>query len=637
MTDPEEKPAKPRRKKTASPDPAAAPRPRGRPRKKADPAAVEPPETPKPIAPAASELPDYELDEPKRRAHHWLLDQIADIRVRIVLGLVALGFIAWLAAPPLYREIKARRALHLMEKSEAAASNGKIEESINTMRQAVLMAPGNEEVFRRVRVLNASFGDPASLNAIAATMMDGQANTDEILVVAEQSIKSGQKTLARTAVDKLATAASPRKTVAEIKLLDAEGRRSEALALAKKSLAGLEPADADKIKLATAEVMLADDPATSQTLLLELAAKPSPEGLAAARILANHQLSKPKAAGLTPSKAADILAAHPLKSPDDLLLSADLRILEDPSSKRTVISELKKQRAKAPDADALAFARWLNRRMAHSDTIEFVGRERAIGSQDWLLVYLDALAAQNQWSDVFNILDAEQVAGLSESIRLLFLARSASESGEKEKADAAWDEMQTGLAFEKPEVAAFVASYAMRVGERDQALRAYTTMSNRKETALEGYLGLIRCWPSNAPASELLPVYTDFVETFPAISEAHTDLAYLKLLTKTATRRTAAEALEIYNKQPSSLAAISVAALGMLRTGDFARADALYNGKVIAWSTAPAPWKNIRAAVLHSLGRKDEAESLLSGVDRNTLRPEERALLPAEEPANFQP
>jgi len=637
MTDPEEKPAKPRRKKTASPDPAAAPRPRGRPRKKADPAAVEPPETPKPIAPAASELPDYELDEPKRRAHHWLLDQIADIRVRIVLGLVALGFIAWLAAPPLYREIKARRALHLMEKSEAAASNGKIEESINTMRQAVLMAPGNEEVFRRVRVLNASFGDPASLNAIAATMMDGQANADEILVVAEQSIKSGQKTLARTAVDKLATTASPRKTVAEIKLLDAEGRRSEALALAKKSLAGLEPADADKIKLATAEVMLADDPATSQTLLLGLAAKPSPEGLAAARILANHQLSKPKTAGITPSKAADILAAHPLKSPDDLLLSADLRILEDPSSKRTVISELKKQRAKAPDADALAFARWLNRRMAHSDTIEFVGRERAIGSQDWLLVYLDALAAQNQWSDVFNILDAEQVAGLSESIRLLFLARSASESGEKEKADAAWDEMQTGLAFEKPEVAAFVASYAMRVGERDQALRAYTTMSGRKETALEGYLGLIRCWPSNAPASELLPVYTDFVETFPAISEAHTDLAYLKLLTKTATRRTAAEALEIYNKQPSSLAAISVAALGMLRTGDFARADALYNGKVIAWSTAPAPWKNIRAAVLHSLGRKDEAESLLSGVDRNTLRPEERALLPAEEPANFQP
>jgi len=638
MTDPEEKAAKPRRKKTASPDPAAAPRPRGRPRKKADPAPVEPPETQKPAQTPANELPDYELDEPKRRAHHWLLDQIADIRVRIVLGLVALGFIAWLAAPPLYREIKARRALHLMEKSEAAAANGKIEEAVTTMRQAVLMSPGNEEVFRRVRALNASFGDPGSLNAIANAMMDGQANTDEILVVAEQSIKSGKKTLARTAVDKLATTASPRKTVAEIKLLDAEGRRSEALALAKKSIAGLEPADADKIKLATAEVMLADDPATSQTLLLDLAAKPSPEGLAAARILANSRLSKPKtAAGPSPSKAADILASHPLKSPDDLLLAADLRILEDPSSKRTVISELKKQRAKAPDADALAFARWLNRRMAHSDTIEFVGRERAIGHQDWLLVYLDALAAQNQWSDVFNILDAEQVAGLSESIRLLFLARSASESGEKEKADAAWDEMQTGLAFEKPEVAAFVASYAMRVGERDQAIKAYTTMSNRKETALEGYLGLIRCWPSDAPASELLPVYTDFVETFPAITEAHTDLAYLKLLTKTATRRTAAEALENYNKQPSSLAAISVAALGMLRTGDFARADALYNGKVIAWSTAPAPWKNIRAAVLHALGRKEEAEALLSGMDRNTLRPEERALLPAEEPANFQP
>lgn len=622
MRGPEDKATRPARGKTDFPAPARNPRPRGKSGQAAG------------IPDSTGELPDYELDEPKRRAHHWLLDQIADIRVRIVLGLVALGFISWLAAPPLYREIKSRRALQLMEKSEAAAENGKTDEAVATMRQAVLLSPGNEEVFRRVRALNASLGDTGSLNAIANNMMDGRANPLEILVVAEQSIKSGKKALARTALDKLATHESARKSVVEIKLLGAEGRRNEALALAKKSINGLEAADTDKIKLATAEMMLADDPATSQRMLLAIAARPTPEGLAASRILASHLLAEATPGNPAPSAVADTLAAHPLKSPDDLLLAADLRILQDPSSKRAVIADLKKQRANAPGPEALAFARWLNRRMAHGDTIEFVGRQRAIGHQDWLLVYLDALAAQNQWSDVFNILDAEQVSGLSESIRLLFLARSAAESGETEKAQAAWHEMQAGIAYEKPEVAAFVASYAMRVGERDQALKAYTTMSNRKETALEGYLGLIRCWPSNAPASELLPVYTEFVETFPAITEAQTDLAYLKLLTKTATRRTAAEALETYNKQPSSLAAISVAALGMLRTGDFARADALYNGKVIAWSTAPAPWKNIRAAVLHSLGRNAEAEAMMSGVDRNTLRPEERALLPAETPAN---
>lgn len=588
---------------------------------------------PHPPGRPAAELPDYEIEVPKRRTHHWALDQIADIRVRIVLALVAVGFLGWLAAPPLYREMKARRALHLVGKSETSAANGEVAEAIAAMRQAVLIAPGNEEVFRRVRTLSASFGDPGSLNALANAMADGKANAGETLVLAEQSIKSGQTKLARTALDNLATHRSARKSVVEIKLLGAEGRRGEALELAKKSIAGLAPGDADKVKLAAAEVMLADDPSTSGKMLLALAAKPTPEGIAAARILANHELSKHASGNTGPSTAAGILAAHPLKSADDLLLAADLRILADPSSKPAAIAELKKQRANAPDPEALAFARWLNRRMAHGDTIEFIGRERAIAHQDWLLVYLDALAAQNKWADVFNLLDAEQVAGLAESIRLLFLARSAAESGEPEKARSAWDEMQAGLAYEKPEVAAFVASYAMRVGEQEQALKAYTTMSQRKETALEGYLGLIRCWPPNAPASDLLPVYTEFVETFPAITEAQTDLAYLKLLTKTATRRTAAEALETYNKQPSSLAAISIAALGMLRTGDFARADALYNGKTIAWSTAPAPWKNIRAAVLHSLGRNGEAEALMAGVDRNTLRPEERALLPADPPS----
>lgn len=628
MNESEEKPAPSRRRKTSPPDSAAPKRPRGRPKKNPPPSPEEPQK--KSTPPPADPLPDYEIDEPKRQAHHWLLDQLADIRVRIVLGIVVLGIIGWMAAPPAYRKAKEWRALQLMEKSEAAAANGKIEDAAILMRQAILMAPGNEEVFRRVRVLNAGLGDPASLNAIANTMMDGKATPEEILVVAEQSLKSGQKTLARTAIDKLGAHPSARKTVVEIKLLDLEGRRPDALALAKNSITGLQPGDADRIRLATAEMMLVDDPSTSRGILIELSQKNNTEGIAAARILANQQLSKPRTGGLTPSKAAEILSAHALATPDDMLLAADLRIAEDPARKRAIIAELKRQRREAPDPDALAFARWLNRRMAYEDTIEFVGRGRAVGSQDWLLIYLDALAGQNNWAEVFNILDAEQVGGLSNSIRLLFLARSAAKSGEPQKAEDAWREMQQGLEFEKPEVVAFVASYAMRVGERDQAIKAYTTLSRRRETALEGYLGLIRCWPSNSPASELLPIYDEFVEAFPNISEAKTDQAYLRLLTNTSNRRTTAEALEAYKKQPNSLATISVAALGLLRTGDFAGADSLYNGKVIAWSTAPAQWKNVRAAVLHALGRNSEADELMQGVDRNALRPEERALLPEE-------
>ena len=50
---------------------------------------------------------------------------------------------------------------------------------------------------------------------------------------------------------------------------------------------------------------------------------------------------------------------------------------------------------------------------------------------------------------------------------------------------------------------------------------------------------------------------------------------------------------------------------------------------MIAWSTAPDPWKNIRAAVLFASGKKSEAEELAAMINKDQLRPEERALLPA--------
>jgi hypothetical protein len=99
-------------------------------------------------------------------------------------------------------------------------------------------------------------------------------------------------------------------------------------------------------------------------------------------------------------------------------------------------------------------------------------------------------------------------------------------------------------------------------------MKAYTTLSQRKETALEGFLGLIRCWPSNTPAGELLPIYERFLEAFPMLSEARTDQTYLKLLTNEKPATTAAVAMEINNNSPNSLATLSIAALGLLKTGD---------------------------------------------------------------------
>ena len=226
------------------------------------------------------------------------------------------------------------------------------------------------------------------------------------------------------------------------------------------------------------------------------------------------------------------------------------------------------------------------------------------------------------------MLDADTIIGLSDSIRLLFLARAAEKSGDRVQADESWREMQNGLAYEKPEVVSFIAAYALRIGERDQAIKAYTALSHRKETALEGFLGLIRCWPPNTPAAKLLPLYQEFTDSFPTLAEARSDQTYLKLLTGEKIAATAAIAKEFYDNTPPSLAALSIAALGMLKSGNAAEAEALYKGKTISWLSAPAPWKTVRAAVLYEIGKKKEADEIARTINKSQLRPEERALLP---------
>ena len=585
--------------------------------------------SPAPVAPVPIELPDYEVDphghNPRR---HFLRELAGDIRARIVLALLISGLILWVAVPPAYHRLKVWRAMKFLAQSEIAANEGNVPKSISLMRRAILMVPNEEAVFRKVRLFNASIGDPNSLNALQRLMLEKQASPQELLTLAEQALKADNPVIAKASLDQLQDDHSARKIIIQMRLLEKEGNLREALDLAKKELPTLTPDDGEKLLLATAEMTLKSDVTASRQILLQLVDKNSVVGISALRLLGAQILAQRGTESLQADKVADKLLAHPLHTPDDALLALDLRIMQSPSTKPALLAQTMSERTSGAPDDALAFARWLNRRLHYKESVDFIGRERAASNPDWLLLYLDALAGLERWNDIFTMLDADTIIGLSDSIRLLFLARAAEKSGESESAEESWREMQLGLAYEKPEVVSFIAAYALRIGEREQATKAYTALSHRKETALEGYLGLIRCWPQNTSAAELLPLYQEFTESFPMLAEARSDQTYLKLLTNDKPATTAAIAKEFYDSTPHSLASLSIAALGMLKTGNPAGADALYEGKTISWLSAPTAWRTVRAAVLYGIGKKKEADELSRTINKSQLRPEERALLP---------
>lgn len=575
-------------------------------------------------------LPDYEDDPHHKQPTHILRDIVFDLRFQVIAGLLILAILAALAAPPIYRRVKVWRAHQFMDQCEAIGKTGQMTKAMAFLRQAVLLAPADDKLFRRIRLFNATKGDPLSLQVLLNLMVEGQASPDEILVIAEQSLLQRKPAITKEALQKLAAHPSARRAIIEMRLTAMEGNPQAAVDLARATLKNFPPDEAEQILIATADLVLRTNPEVSQQILYPISKKNTANGLDALRMLANQQLTVTGKNSIDSTALAKALKTHPLHSSSDYLLSAEVDILNDPSTNPALLKELATRFSTLKEEDQIIFVRWLTRRQHNQEAINFVTRDRALANPEWLLLYLDALAGLERWNDVFSMLDANSVAGLSDAIRFLFLARAAEKSGDQIKANENWREMHRTLLYEKPEVVSFVASYTQRIGENEEARKAFAILSKRRETALEGYLGVIRCTPRNAPAPELIPVYTELLEVFPNLQEARSDLAYLQLLTDQNLTDASFFAKESLQRSPNSLAAMSVFALAQLKNGAPDQADAIYADKPIAWETAPDNWKNIRAAVLHAVGKKSEADEIAAMIDKSQLRPEERALLPAD-------
>ena len=583
---------------------------------------------PEPL-PDHKHLPDYEEDSAHKQPTHILRDLFLDIRFQVVAGVLLISLVALIGGPPVYRKIKTWRAHQIMDRCYAIARTGNISKAMSLMRQAITLAPGDERLFHRTRLLTAEVGDTNSLAILQNLMLQGQAKPDELLVLAEKGLKERKVTVTKEALKRLAEHPSARRAIVEMRLTAFEGNPQAAVDLARASMKTFPPEDAEKISLAAAELVLVTNPEISRQILIPISKKNTENGLSAIRLLATQQLNSADKSQLDSEALAQSIESHPLHWTNDNLQAAELRISSKPESKNAVLADLSKLFSNQKKEDQILFARWLNSRQFHQPLIDFIGRDRALSQTEWLLIYLDALAGLDRWNDIFNLLDENSIAGLSDSVRLMFLARSAQKSGDSIKATDSWTEMHRSLLYEKPEVISFVASYTLRIGETEQAAKAFKVLSERRETALEGFLGLIRCTPKNAPAANIIPIYTELLEVFPNMEEARNDHTYLLLLTNQNVFDSAFIAQEALKRSPNSLAAMSLSALAHLKNNDPAKADAIYKDKLIPWATAPNPWKNVRAAVLYATGKKAEADELVATIDKSQLRPEELALLPA--------
>lgn len=585
-----------------------------------------------------SELPDYAEEGPSRveesdggrnyRVRRWI------IRVGALLLLILL-------TPPLYRTAKEWRSGVLLRKSESAFVIGDAKLALNLLKQSLALSPGSPRVQHAVELYNARSGDQASLNKLLDRMHSGASDPDELLGIAELEIAAAHPDRANEALGalppKLSDERSLRRTLAMASLMAQSGDFAKAAESCLAKAPSFSPESASHLRVQAALYLLATkspDGAKSAVELLQQAMKSRERiSLSAWRLLAKIALKPPQGATglLTPEeissliKSLDSLSDHTVF---DSLTAADLEILMDPKGNEKVVKRLKEFYSQASRVESLEFARWLNERGFQKDVVELAGSERPLKDTDWLLVTLDAETSLGNWNEVSRMLDSPAGAGIPDAVRHLFLARVALMNGNQSGAEDEWRNVGGALHLEKPETLAYIAGYEEQIGAFERAARTYREMADRGgATKIPGLIGLIRCQPRNAPAFQLIPIYEELVSAAPAITDAQSDLAYLKLLISDDVEEASRTAEKLLEVQPNNMARISTAALGRLRTGNPKGALDLYNGKVIDWASVPDPWKGVYVAVLRANDDSAGEEKLSASFDQKNLRPEEAALI----------
>lgn len=578
-------------------------------------------------------LPSYELETPKRPAER-LLDLLRNWRfwavVILVVG-VAAG-IVW--GPGAYRDMKARRALALMDEGDVSLEKGDMRAASALYRQAQSMAPGDERVIDRSYLAGAFTGDPASVEELRKRWDAGKQTPEELVILAEQFQRRGdtaslERAMADLPTDLPARLAGRRAAVA-IQALTATADLPGAKAAAQESSQALPGPEGDTARLLLAEILLKETPPdekAAEALLAPIAARQDLQGIRALRLLAAYRIATPDAE-LDAAALVEQIRSHPAATTQDQLVSLEVEARTGGREVPAIISDFVGRMESAPLPDRCFYASWLCSQKGFEEALRLVPESDALTEREAALVRLEALSGLGRWADARALLEKIPDATLPPALRSLFLARCAEELGDPQEASALWGFVRRDIRLADSESVAFIARQAEARGQRSIAAAGWRTLSHTEGQEREGLSGMLRTLPLDTPADDVVAIYAALSALDPSNADALAGATYFRLLGRLETDVATRDAAALLEKQPDSLPIRAIAALALLRAGDAPAAAAVLDrplAEPVDWATQPDRWKAVVIAVLEANGR--DAADFRGILRKENLRPEEFSLL----------
>jgi predicted Zn-dependent protease len=318
-----------------------------------------------------------------------------------------------------------------------------------------------------------------------------------------------------------------------------------------------------------------------------------------------------------------------LKQPDQTatirLLERDIELRLRPDLREAILDHAAIAFKKL-DSDSLhSFMGWLNSKGEFGRVLEILPAEVTMQRSDHFIQYLDALAGLGNWTEVRRLLQRKDTP--LEGVYLeAYRARAATQMKDDIGVHAHW-RAALRHADGRPADLWFLAGYAERNGEFEQARRAYRALINAHPNPYPAYEAFARLIEKQGSTSELRDLLREMVRRWPMNLALRNDHAYLNLLLGRELDESLQTADDLVRESPRSLPHRTTLALACYRQKYYAAALELYLGEELDWSRILPGNRAVLIAVLAANGKTNEATQLAQTLPAQLLRPEERQLV----------
>ena len=316
--------------------------------------------------------------------------------------------------------------------------------------------------------------------------------------------------------------------------------------------------------------------------------------------------SSPSGRAMSLTEVANALENHPDARPYHKLLAFEVRVRQDPALTDQYVADAVERFGNGDDETLAALGGWLNKIGRPAKTLEVLPQAHAVQRQDLFLLYINALAALQRWSEVKDLLMSEHSV-VDPMLQHMYLAVAQAHLG---AATGAINEWQRALEVaDTPEKALALAKYAEQSSVNDIADAAYSITIKIVPKNRGAYDGRLRLAMQAGHTSQAQSIAAKIAQLWPDDAEARNQDAYLQLLlgaSDDAAKAAERDAQLLVAKEPRNWQARATLGLACLRLGRNKEALAAIREPRVTGVEPPGPLA-VRAAILAANGYEETA------------------------------